>query len=147
MSPRSIVLQASTPAIPILRWLFSWFFDRGVMRGLYFDRSFVDYNRLGSAFRRQKVLGFNRSSPWPIAANSRVSNYAHLHLHPDSLIRNLPSFGCHYQNFDAAIHIGRGTYLSLNVGIITSNHVPGDLASHTAGREVVIGEEIGRAHV
>lgn len=141
MSARSIVKRALMPLLPIIRWFFSLFFDPAVMRGLYFDHAFVGYRGLASAFWRQKVLGFNRSSPWPIAANSRVSNYARLHMHPDDLIRNLASPGCYYQNFDADIHIGRGSYVAPNVGIINSNHVPGELASHTAGKEVVIGEQ------
>lgn len=141
MSRRPLVERVVTPAIPILRWFFSLFFDPTVMSGIYVDGSLVGLGTLGRAFWRQKVLGFNRSSPWPIAVNSRVSDYTRLHMHPEDVVRNLSSPGCYYQNFDADIRIGRGSYVAPNVGIITSNHVPGELASHSAGREVILGED------
>jgi len=141
MSARSILKQALTPAIPVLRWFFSLFCDREAMRGPYFDRSFVGYRALAKAFWRQKVLGFNRSSPWPIAENSRVSNYARLHMHPDDLFNDLSLPGCYNQNFDADIHVGRGSYVAPNVGIITSNHVPGQPAGHRPRMEVIIGDD------
>ena len=108
------------------------------MRGPYFDRSFVGYRRMGTAFWYQKILGFNRSAPWPMSPSTTVSDYKRLHFDPSDL-NNLSSPGCYFQNFAADITLGKGTYIAPNVGIITANHNPLDLDEHMPGLPVVLG--------
>ena len=132
--------KALTPAIPILHWLFRRVFDNTILIDPEFVSTFVGYRALGLALWRQRILGFNRSSPWPIAITTRVSDYTRLHMHPEDIARNLSSPGCYYQNFDADIFIGRGSYIAPNVGIITSNHVPEAPSSHAEGHDIRIGE-------
>ena len=38
-------------------------------------------------------------------------------------LNNFQHFGCYFQNYDAKIIIGKGTYISLNVGIITAQRI------------------------
>ena len=45
-----------------------------------------------------------------------------------------------FQNLDACIHIGRGSYIAPNVGIITSNHRIDSLDEHESGQDVILGE-------
>ncbi len=48
--------------------------------------------------------------------------------------------GKYFQNFSAPITIGRGTWIASNMGIITANHDPADLARHLPGKPVELGE-------
>src|SRR5699024_248005 len=110
--------------------MFGLAFDRKVMTGPLFARSFSGYRRMLRAVWQQKLLGFNRKSPWPMSPTTTVSDFNRLHFHPSDL-RNLDSPGCYFQNFAADIHIGRGTYIGPNVGIITANHDLEDLGKHS----------------
>src|SRR5690606_34201650 len=87
----------------------------------------------------QKLLGLNRGVPWPISAQTRISNPATIDFHPDHL-NIIQSFRCYYQNKGARITIGKGSYFAPNVGIITANHDPQDLNSHMPAQEVVLGK-------
>jgi hypothetical protein len=126
-------------AILIARLLGPRFFDRSYLQGRYFteaDPGGWMWVLKGIWF--QKVLGFNRRAPWPMSPRSTVSHYENLVFHPDDL-NNLQSPGCYFQNFAAAITIGRGSYIGPNVGIITANHDPEDLDRHLPGAPVTIG--------
>ncbi len=87
----------------------------------------------------QKILGINRSVPFPISHNVRISNYKNIEFDVDDL-NNFQGFGCYFQNFDAMIKIGKGTYIAPNVGLITSNHDPLSLSTHLSGQGIIIGE-------
>lgn len=126
------------PLIPLLRWFWGHIFDRSIMVGPYFDNSFVGYRQLHRAFWRQKIMGFNRGSPWPMAHTTTISDYQRLHFHPADL-NNLNSPGCYFQNFDADITLGEGCYISPNVGLITANHDPSAVEEHLPGSPVVVG--------
>lgn len=125
---------------PAMKFLFSAGFDRRIMTGELFDGSLVGYRMLWRATWRQKVLGFNRKSPWPMAPSTLISDYSRLHFPPEA-IGNLNSPGCYYQNFDADIYIGRGTFIAPNVGLITANHTVGSLSEHDRGQDIRIGED------
>lgn len=126
-------------AIWTARLVGSVVFDRKYLEGRHFQHTEVGWRWVLRGIWFQKILGFNRSSPWPQSPRSTVSVPANLHFHPDDL-NNLRSPGCYFQNFDAHIVIGRGTYIAPNVGIITSNHDPADLDRHKSGADVILGE-------
>lgn len=86
-----------------------------------------------------RKLGVNLDVPWPVSPRQSVVGPGNIHFHPDDL-NNFQSSGCYFQGI-GPITIGRGTYIAPNVGIITSNHVVGDLDSHEPPQSVTIGEE------
>lgn len=85
----------------------------------------------------QKILGFNRSAPYPMHYTTKISDYKNLVI-PVSSMNNLQSPGAYYQNFAAKIILGENVFVGPNVGLITANHDLNNLASHTEGREIVI---------
>lgn len=134
------VVELLRPATPLLKWFFGLFFDRTYMTGPLYERSFAGYRRYVTALWQQKLLGFNRSAPWPMAPTTTVSSYDRLHISPADL-GNLSSPGCYFQNFAADIHIGTGTYIAPNVGLITANHSKESLSGHDEGQDIRIGDE------
>jgi hypothetical protein len=125
---------------PVIRGLGLLFYDRRYLTGRHFDKSLAGYLMVWKGIWLQKVLGFNRKAPWPMGPFSHISNPKNLEFHPDDL-NNFWTFGCYFQNIDAKIRIGRGTYIAPNVGLITSNHDPDDLEKHLPGQDVVLGEK------
>ena len=126
------------PTTFFLRVAFGMFFDRRYLVGKYFDEGCGGWLWALKAVWFQKILGFNRFSPWPMSPFSKVSNYKNLHFHPNDL-DNLQSPGCYFQNFQSQIFLGKGSLIAPNVGIITSNHDPKMLSVNLPGEDVVIG--------
>lgn len=121
------------------RVVFTILYDKRYLRGRWFDDSTQGWLWCWSGLWYQKILGFNRSVPWPCAPFLKITDVNNIHFHVDN-IDNFQSSGCYFQNGSAPISIGRGTYIAPNVGIITSNHIIGELDKNTEGRRVVIGE-------
>ena len=48
--------------------------------------------------------------------------------------------GSYFQTIDGSITIGKGTQISFNVGMITTNHDFYDLEHHQPGKDIIIGE-------
>ena len=48
--------------------------------------------------------------------------------------------GSYFQTIDGSITIGKGTKISYNVGLITTNHNFNDLEHHQPGKDIIIGE-------
>ena len=78
--------------------------------------------------------------PFPTALTCLISDGKNIHFHPDD-INNFQSPGTYYQNFDAHIYIGQGTYIAPNVGIITANHDLNNLEVHKKGTDVKFGKK------
>lgn len=126
---------------PVLRLVGPLLFSKLYLRGRHFDGDAqAGWIWLWRAIWVQKLLGFNRSVPFPINPTSKVYRVDRLEFHPDDL-NNFQSPGCYFQNFSARITIGQGTYIAPNVGIITSNHDPCDPSRHLRGLDVVIGRK------
>ena len=84
----------------------------------------------------QKVLGFNRSVPWPVHFTSIVTGWPNMEVGIDVSPGYMP--GCYIQA-KSRITIGDYTQISANVGIITSNHNIYDSRLHSDGQDVLIG--------
>lgn len=119
---------------------FGIFFEKSLFKGRWFDESNQGYHWLIRAIFIQKILGFNRDIPFPIAHTAKISNWKNINFHPDNL-DNFQSNGCYFQNYGAKISIGHGTYIAPNVGIITSNHDTTDPDKILEGKEVKIGKK------
>lgn len=83
--------------------------------------------------------GVNQDVPWPVSGCSRVICPENVSFHPDDL-NNFQGIGNYYQG-NGRIEIGRGTYIAMNVGIITANHDLNNLNCHQEAKPVVIGEQ------
>lgn len=117
------------------------FFDRKYLRGKHFDRGEVSgWRWVWRSLFLQKLFGFNRAIRFPVSPFIRVSNSRNIEFHPDDL-NNFQHHGCYYQNFDAKITIGHGTYIAPNVGLITANHDPLDPEKHLPGAPIEIGKQ------
>jgi hypothetical protein len=125
-------------AIVFVKLVAPLFFDRRYLRGRHFEQSTLGWRWVANAIWFQKILGFNRSIPWPISPHLKVANPQNLVFDPDDL-NNFQSFGCYYQNFSARIYLGKGTYIAPNVGLITANHDPLNPDRHLPGQDITIG--------
>lgn len=123
----------------LLNRLLGLFYDRRYLTGRFFERSRGGYVWALRGILWQKILGFNRSARYPVSPFVSLSNPRNLHFHPDNL-DNLFTPGIYFQNRDAAITIGRGTFIAPNVGLITQNHVIGNLEESTPGLPISVGE-------
>ncbi|WP_345249907.1 DapH/DapD/GlmU-related protein [Pigmentiphaga soli] len=127
-------------AKPLLRFIMSLFFEKKYLQGYHFDESLGGYVFGIKSIWQRSILRLAKPLPWPAAASCHVTNPRNIFFHPDDL-NNFQSPGTYYQNFKAAIYIGRGTFIGPNVGIITANHQFDDLSKHELGKDVKIGEK------
>lgn len=122
-----------------LKVIFSIFFNHKHIRGKHFEGSLRGWFWLLKGVWFQKILGFNRFAPYPMSYSTKVTRYKNLYFDADDL-NNLQSPGCYFQNAYAKIIIGKGSYIAPNVGLITTNHDPGNLDIHLPGEDIIIGE-------
>lgn len=130
----------ASPVVWILKRVGPLFFDQRFLCGRHFESSYTGWTWVLRSLLWQRILGFNRHIPWPVSPFIFISSAQNIQFHPDDL-NNFQGFGCYFQNFDARIIIGRGTYIAPNVGIITANHDALDPDIHLPGRDVIIGEK------
>lgn len=127
-----------TFGLTVIRAVMPLFYNRRYLRGAFFDEARIGWVWALRGVWQQKILGFNREVPWPISPFFRISNPAMIEFDIDD-IDNFQSHGCYFQNFSAPIHIGKGTKIAPNVGIITANHGTSDPAIQAEGKPVRIG--------
>jgi len=125
---------------PLLLFICSLFFDKKYLTGRYFDPGFGGYRLAFRSIWMKNILRLAPPQPWPTGLTCHISNAENIVFHPDDL-NNFHSPGTYFQNFDGCIHIGRGTYIGPNVGIITANHTSSDLRTHEEGQDIAIGEK------
>lgn len=125
--------------LPVLKAFVCLFFDKKYIQGRYFDDSFLGYKIALKSIWLKNILRLATPHHFPTGLNCHVSNSKNITFHPND-INNFQSPGTYYQNFKGKIHIGKGSYIGPNVGIITANHIIGDLDKHEDGKDVVIGE-------
>lgn len=125
---------------PLLRFIFSLFFNKKYLTGRFFDPGLEGYIWALRAVWARNILRLAGPMPWPMALTCHVSNANNIFFHPDN-IDNFQSPGCYFQNFKGKIYLGYGTYIAPNVGLITANHKLDNLDEHEDGRDIVIGEK------
>ncbi|WP_244178467.1 DapH/DapD/GlmU-related protein [Maribacter litoralis] len=118
------------------------FFKKRYLKGKYFhrDKDNIGWIWVAKGIWRQKILGFNRSVPWPICHTSMISNWENIIFNLED-VNNFQSPGCYFQNFSAKIILGQGTYIAPNVGLITANHDLNNLEEHSSGNDITIGKK------
>ena len=132
-----------------LIWFYIWghilgplFYKRKYYYGRCFQGNFGGIAAPGWRWICIDVMGrrFNPCVPWPCSPQIRVGNYKNIHFHPDD-INNFQGTGNYFQALDGHIYIGRGTWIAMNVGIVTTNHSTENPDEHESGHDVVIGEK------
>lgn len=126
--------------LPLLKFMGSIFFEKKYISGKYFENSLIGWKWLLRSILWQKVVGINRHIPWPVSPFIIISDPKNVIFNVDD-INNFQTFGNYFQNFKATIHIGKGTFIAPNVGIITINHDPYNLDKYLDGKDVIIGEK------
>ena len=124
---------------PVLKFLFSFFFDKKYLTGRYFDNSLVGWSWAFRSLFTQKILRQNYRVKWPVSTKIAIDYPEGIFFHPDDM-NNFQHFGCYFSNSNfGKIVIGHGTWIAPNVGIITTNHSVVDLDKHDLPRDVYIG--------
>lgn len=123
----------------IIAFISSFFYDKKYFKGRYYDEKVSGWMWLLIGIKN-KLLGFNVNTKFPVHPSTNIHNCNNIKFDLDDLhIFQVP--GCYYNNFSAEIHLGKGTYIAPNVGIITANHNHQNLDEHLPGKPVVIGEK------
>ena len=125
--------------LPILKTVLCIFFDKKYIKGKYFDNTYYGYRFSLKSVWVKNFLRIETPKRIPTALTCKLSSEENIIFHPDD-INNFQSPGTYFQNFNAKIYLGKGTYIAPNVGIITSNHSVENLDNHQEGKEVIIGE-------
>lgn len=112
------------------KFLVAWFAGEGFCGG---DLSIF---LLLKTFFFQKILGFNRSTPWPVHWTSKVSC-------PKNIIRGTRypglSMGCHIDGRNG-IKFGSNVWVGPRVSIVSMNHDPNNYHRYIEGSPIVIGD-------
>ncbi len=128
------------------RWLYAFligcvFYNRKYLRGRHFRKySGHGWNWVLNNCFMQKIVGVNRSIPFPVSFRIKVVNWKNIDFDPDDM-NIFQKMGNYYQAGEAKIHIGKGTQIANGVAIITANHDLQDITVHSAGKDVYIGKE------
>ncbi|MBZ4646317.1 MAG: capsular polysaccharide synthesis enzyme [Clostridia bacterium] len=125
--------------LPLIRFSFGIFYKKEYLTGKYFSNSLIGWRWALRSIVWQKIFGFNRHVPWPVSPFIKINDPNKIHFHIDD-INNFQTYGNYFQNFNAEIYIGKGTYIAPNVGIITVNHNIKDLDTYQDGEDIIIGE-------
>ena len=130
-------------------WFYIWghvlgalFYEKKYYYGKWFQGNMKGIAAPGWRWLCIDALGkrFNPNVPWPCSPHIRVGNYKNIHFHPDD-INNFQGVGNYFQTWsDGHIYIGKGTWIAMNVGIITTNHSLLNPEEHELPQDVVIGE-------
>jgi len=124
---------------PIIISIFALFFEKRFLVGRHFDDGFAGYTWAARAIWQRHLLRLAPTLPFPTTINCHVANSRNIEFHPDDL-NNFQTGGTYFQNMHGSIFLGKGSYIAPNVGIITANHNPLNLAEHLPAENVVIGE-------
>lgn len=126
--------------IQFLKVIAGLFYDKKYLCGKHFDIYYSGWIWVMKGIWFQKILGFNREIPWPVSARTSIVNHKNIVFSPDDM-NNFQSPGCYFQNFEAKIYIGKGTYIGPNVGLITVNHDISNLDNHSEHKNIVLGRD------
>lgn len=131
------VLTASRPIMNIIICIF---YSKRILRGKFFTDSLVGYRWAFRTIWQRSILRLAPPLPFPAVLTCHVSDGNNISFDPDDL-NNFQTGGTYFQNFNAPIEIGKGSYIAPNVGIITANHDPENLDKHLPAQPVKIGNK------
>jgi NDP-sugar pyrophosphorylase family protein len=115
------------------------FFDEKYLKGKYFENESTGWIWVIKGLFFQKIVGINKSVPWPVAPTILINNWKNIHFNPDDL-HIFQTGGTYFQAQDADLIIGKGSYIAPNVGLITTNHNVYKIEEHLEGKNINIGD-------
>ena len=130
-------------------WFFCWghlfalfFYDKRYLTGRWFEGKLHGLCAPGWVWVTHDavtriLLRMNTTARFPVSPKISIVSPENIRFDPDDL-NNFQSSGIYFQAI-GQITIGKGTYIAPNVGLITSNHVPGALDTHEPPRPVTLG--------
>lgn len=129
----------------VLLWLWTYvhlfscfFYDKKYLTGRWFANGYKSIGWKWAArdihYRIHTLNHLNIK--WPISPY--IESGTNIEFDPDNL-DNFQGFGNYFQTIDGKISIGKGTYIAVNVGIVTTNHDLNNLDKHVCGKDVIIG--------
>lgn len=129
-----------------IKWLYAFLLGHLFYRSKYLKgRHFSSISGRGWAWVirncfMQKIVGVNRSIPFPVDFRMRIANWKNIEFDLDDM-NIFQKIGNYYQASEAKIHIGKGTQIANGVAIISANHDLEDITVHSEGKDVYIGKE------
>lgn len=120
--------------------MFGLIFDKKLFRSFYFTKSNIGWYWLLRATINKYVFKINENAKFPVSSGNRIDNPDNVFFDYDDL-QNFQHFGCYFSNVNnGEIHIGKGTVIAPNVGIITTNHCQKNIRAHLKPKNVKIGK-------
>ena len=125
--------------------LFSFFlYDKEYLRGRWFAGRINGLCSEGWRWTTKDAVsrvlfGTNKDARFPVSSRCTVIHPENIEFNPDDL-NNFQSFGIYYQAL-GKIHIGKGSYIGPNVGLITANHDLCDLDRHLEPQDIFLGPD------
>jgi len=130
--------------IALFTWLFvqlfAWlFYDKKYMRSKWFSTLYSEgWTWAAKDIWNRLLFGTNLGVRWPVSPNIRCGKNIEFDVDDISMFSG---YGNYFQTINGKISIGKGTYIAVNVGIITTNHDFNDLDKHQEGKDVILGEK------
>lgn len=125
---------------PVIYSLCRCFFKKEYISGRHFVKGGPGYSWALKSIWLRNILRISPPMPWPVSILCHISNPDNIVFDVDN-IDNFQSPGSYFQNFDATITIGKGSYIGPNVGLITANHILDNLEQHAPPKSIVIGKK------
>lgn len=131
-------------------WFFFWghlfalfFYNKKYLTGRWFDGKLHGLCASGWIWVTHDavariLLRCNTEARFPVSPKVTMLFPENIQFDPDDL-NNFQSSGIYFQAI-GTITIGKGTYIAPNVGLITSNHVVGNLDAHEEPRPITLGK-------
>ena len=115
-------------------------YDKKYLQGKYFRHYYsIGWMWALKGIFYQKILGFNRSIPWPVSCRCTAGIAENIIFHPDDL-NNFQGSGTYFQGL-GRITLGRGCWIGPNVGLITANNNLYNLDEHEQPKPIELGEK------
>ncbi len=125
----------------IIKYIF-WDVPAILLAHCFYSRKWCNFDRIDPHMLvrmgfMQRILGFNRSVPWPVHHSSVVSGWKNIKL------KTLPPYagysGGTYIQAGSSISFGENVLLAPGVKIISQNHDFTDYELHTKAKPIIIG--------
>lgn len=128
---------ASLPIVrALLRFFFSFFYDKKYLQGKYFDQKAMGWMWAWRGLKARNIAE-NHKVPFPVNPQSIVQGYRNIFFDPEDIYM-FQTPGCYWQARDGKITVGRNCHVAPNVGLITTNHDIYDPSKHAPGKDIVI---------
>lgn len=126
--------------LPWFKWIAVIFYKKKYLVGKHFvQEPYEGWLWVLTGIWRQKILGFNRSIPFPCHFTARIYQHKNIFFHPDNL-DNFQSPHIYFDSVRASIYMAEGVLIGPGVKLLTSNHDFNNFDLYQPGKDIVIGK-------